>query len=49
MVSFDGDDNDDESYLSSGCRQPFDPSVLVDVENMKSGLAQNKPCPRINR
>lgn len=49
MVSFDGDDNDDESYLSSGCRQPFDPSVWVDVENMKSGFAQNKPCPHIDR
>lgn len=46
MVSFD---DDDESYLSSGCTHPFDTSVWVDVENMKSGLAQNKPCPRIDR
>lgn len=48
-MNLDGDDDDDESYLSSGCTQPFDTSLWVDEENMKSGSAQNKSCPRIDR
>lgn len=50
-MNLDDDDVDyDESYLqlSSGCSQPFDTSFWVDEENMKSGSAQNKPCPRID-